>query len=37
VIVAGNSEDTTRETPSEPIEKKDKTKGSDENPGKENQ
>jgi molecular chaperone GrpE len=37
VIVAGNSEDTTRETPSEPIEKKDETKGSDENPGKENQ
>jgi molecular chaperone GrpE len=34
VIVAGNSEDTTREAPSE---KKDETKGSDENPGKENQ
>jgi molecular chaperone GrpE len=37
VIVAGNSEDTTRETPSEPIEKKDEPNGSDENPGKENQ
>jgi molecular chaperone GrpE len=36
VIVAGNSEDTTREAPSEPTEKKDETKGSDENPGKEN-
>jgi molecular chaperone GrpE len=37
VIVAGNSKDTTRETPSEPIEKKHETKGSDENPRKENQ
>jgi molecular chaperone GrpE len=37
VIVAGNSEDTTRKTPSEPFEKKDETKKGDENAGKENQ